>query len=87
MAPDCVSFLPSVSSTGASPISLTASRHFGIAGGAVHEVGEHRLPVEAGAIEIERDLVGVAGLAKAMELVLSHGAGVPLGYGLMAPAR
>src|SRR5262249_34991194 len=49
---------------------------------AFEEIDERRLPVEPGAIQIERDLVGVSGLGKAMELVFGHGAVIPLRYRL-----
>jgi hypothetical protein len=43
---------------------------------ALHAAGEidaGRLPVEAGAVQIQRDLVGIARRADAVELVVSHG--------------
>src|SRR5262249_17023724 len=45
----------------------------GIAGCTLEEVHENRLPVEAAAREIERDLVGVPGLAETVQIVLGHG--------------
>src|SRR5262249_57665197 len=40
----------------------------------LEEIHKLRLPLEPGAVEIERHFVGVAGLAEAMQLVLGHGA-------------
>ena len=39
---------------------------------ATGEVDADRHPVEAGAIEVQRDLVGIAGRADAIELVAGH---------------
>ena len=44
----------------------------GGAGGAVEEVDPHRLPVGVVEGEHQRDLVGVAGLGEAVELVFGH---------------
>ena len=43
-----------------------------IPGLAAGKIDPDRLPIEAGAIQIERDLVGVSGCADAMQPVLSH---------------
>ena len=45
----------------------------GRARAAVEEVDPDRLPVGAVELEHERDLVGVAGLGEAVELVFGHG--------------
>ncbi len=72
MAPDCVSFSPSTSSTGTSPISLTPGAPFGRAGLAAEHVDGNGLPVEAGAFEIEGNLVAVARLLESVKPVACH---------------
>ncbi len=44
----------------------------GIARRPIHEIGEHRFPIEVGAVEIERNLEGVPRLAEAVQLVGGH---------------
>jgi len=40
--------------------------------GLAEEIHKHRLPVGANEIEHQRDAIGIAGLGKAMQLILSH---------------
>ena len=44
-----------------------------LAGLAVEEIDEHRLPVLASQLQHQRGLVGVAGFGEAMQLVVRHG--------------
>ena len=53
---------------------------------AARKIDADRLPVEAGAIQVQRHLEGIPGSADAVELVMSHGK-IPSPAACLMPAR